>query len=199
MSLGQSWPLERGSLWTPRLPAPVRVASPVLCSTAVISIYLPDSGSSGSGGDRCTPRGQSRVQRAPHTAGEAPSAPAPCSLPSPLRWAAATQRCPTEEPLLQLRFALTGVPVPPAWVAHECLNSGGHSGAVPSSAYLSRCCRVHPWILPVQPACYLPPLPQAHCPPSSPTLWPLPQPLSHHFPKSTQGPPSLCCLPRKPS
>lgn len=63
-----------------------------------------------------------------------------------------------------------GVPVPPAWVAHECLNSGGRSGAVPSSPYLSRCCRVQPWILPVQPACYLRPPPRAHCPPSSPTL-----------------------------
>ena len=113
MSLGQSWPLERGSLWTPRRPAPVLVASPALHSPAVVSIYLPDSGFPGSGGDRCTPRGQSRVQGAPHTAGEAPSAPAPSSLPSPLRWPAATQRCPTEEPLLQARsghpsFALTG-------------------------------------------------------------------------------------------
>ena len=73
MSLGQSRPLERGSSWTPRRPAPVLHSSR-------LEVYLPDSGSSSSGTDRCTPRGQSRVQGERTGRAEAPSAAAPFSL-----------------------------------------------------------------------------------------------------------------------
>lgn len=65
MSLGQSRPLERGSSWTPRRPAPVLHSSR-------LEVYLPDSGFASSGTDRCTPRGQSRVQGEPHRAGGSP-------------------------------------------------------------------------------------------------------------------------------
>ena len=65
MSLGQSRRFERGSSWTPRSPAPVLHSSR-------LEVYLPDSRFSSSGTDRCTPRGQSRVQGAPHRAGGSP-------------------------------------------------------------------------------------------------------------------------------
>lgn len=61
VSLRQSWPLERGALWTPRRPAPALHSSR-------LEVYLPDSRFSGSGADRCTLRGRSRVQGAPHRA-----------------------------------------------------------------------------------------------------------------------------------
>lgn len=159
-----------------------------LCSTAVVSRStcltpgLPALGLTGAHpGVRAGSR-ESRTGRA-----EAPSAAAPFSLPSPLLWPAATQGGGPQGGAASLgqsshpSFTLTGVPVPPAWVTHECLNSGSHSGACPLLSLLvplppcpsldsaSTAC-----ILPTpsapSPSARAPPPSSSHCPPSSPIL-----------------------------
>lgn len=56
-----------------------------------LEVYLPDSRFSGSGPDRCTPRGVEARSKERLGASGSPFCPAPFSLPLPLLWPAATQ------------------------------------------------------------------------------------------------------------
>ena len=171
----------------PRGPAGARP----LCSTAVVSrstCLTPSFLALGPTGAHPGVGAGSRERRTGQA--EAPSAPAPFSLPLPLLWPAATQGGVARGGLLSQgqsghpSFTLPGVPMPPTWVTHKCLNSGSQGGPVPCSAYLSHRRRVHPSVCQCSlratyPLCPEPRRPAAFtaphlAPPSASALWPLP-------------------------
>ena len=195
MSLRQSWPLERGAPWTRRRPAPVLHSSR-------LEVYLPDSKFSGSGADRCTPRGRSRVQGAPHRASGSPFCPR--TLQSALAPPLACRHTGRGGPG---GAAFPGTVGPPQLHSPRGANAShlGHSqvlelgqsrGACPLLSLLVPPPPCPSLGLPVQPACYLPPLPRApppssfHCPPSGPTLClrPLATPIAAFTPFPQEHP-----------
>lgn len=183
----------------PRGPAGARP----LCSTAVVSrstCLTPGFLALGPTGAHPGVGAGSRERRTGQA--EAPSAPAPFSLPLPLLWPAATQGG-----VAQGGAAFPGTVGPPQLHSPRGANASrlGHSqvlelgqsrGACPLLSLLVPPPPCPSLGLPVQPACYLPPLPRApphssfHCPPSGPTLClrPLATPIAAFTPFPQEHP-----------
>lgn len=178
----------------PQAPGPLR-----LPQQSSREVYLPDSRFLALGPTGAHPGSEPGPGRRRTGQVEAPSAPAPFSLPLPLLWPAATQGGVAQGELLSQGQSghpsfTHRVPMPPAWVTHKCLNSRPSWGGL-SPPQLLVPLPPCPSLDSASAACVLPtPLPEPRrpaaftaphlAPPSASALWPLHSPFHTISPRA---------------